>query len=48
MLDLIKADKFGLKDFQLVKSSEQGMLAEVQRATSHKEDLVFLAGRRIR
>ena len=42
VLDLIKDDKFGLKDFQLVESSEQGMLAEVQRATSHKEDVVFL------
>jgi glycine betaine/proline transport system substrate-binding protein len=45
VLDLIKGDKFGLKNFQLVESSEQGMLAEVQRATSHKEDVVFLAGR---
>ena len=34
VLDIIKGDKFGLKDFQLVESSEQGMLAEVQRATS--------------
>jgi glycine betaine/proline transport system substrate-binding protein len=42
VLDLIKDGKFGLKDFQLVESSEQGMLAEVQRATSHKEDVVFL------
>jgi glycine betaine/proline transport system substrate-binding protein len=42
VLDLIKGDKFGLKDFQLVESSEQGMLAEVQRATGHKEDIVFL------
>ena len=42
VLDLIKGDKFGLKNFQLVESSEQGMLAEVQRATSHKEDVVFL------
>ena len=42
VLDLIKGDKFGLKDFQLVESSEQGMLSEVQRATSHKEDVVFL------
>jgi len=42
VLDLIKGDKFGLKDFTLVESSEQGMLAEVQRATSHKEDVVFL------
>ena len=42
VLDLIKGDKFGLKDFQVVESSEQGMLSEVQRATSHKEDVVFL------
>jgi glycine betaine/proline transport system substrate-binding protein len=42
ILDILKGDKFGLKDFQLVESSEQGMLAEVQRATSHKEDVVFL------
>ena len=42
VLDLIKGDKFGLKDFQLIESSEQGMLSEVQRATSHKEDVVFL------
>ena len=42
VLGLIKADKFGLKDFQVVESSEQGMLSEVQRATSHKEDVVFL------
>jgi glycine betaine/proline transport system substrate-binding protein len=42
ILDIIKGGKFGLKDFQLVESSEQGMLAEVQRATSHKEDVVFL------
>ena len=27
VLDIIKGDKFGLKDFQLVESSEQGMLA---------------------
>lgn len=42
VLDLIKGDKFGLKNFQVVESSEQGMLSEVQRATSHKEDVVFL------
>jgi glycine betaine/proline transport system substrate-binding protein len=42
VLDIIKGGKFGLKDFQLVESSEQGMLAEVQRATTHKEDVVFL------
>lgn len=42
VLDLIKDDKFGLKSFQVVESSEQGMLSEVQRASSHKEDVVFL------
>jgi glycine betaine/proline transport system substrate-binding protein len=42
VLDLIKKNADGLKDFKLVESSEQGMLAEVQRATSHKEDIVFL------
>jgi glycine betaine/proline transport system substrate-binding protein len=42
VLDLIKGDKFGLKDFQLVESSEQGMLSQVQRATTRQEDVVFL------
>ena len=28
ILDMIKADSFGLKDFELVESSEQGMLAQ--------------------
>ena len=42
ILDLIKKDADGLKDFQVVESSEQGMLSEVDRATKHKEDVVFL------
>lgn len=42
ILDMIKGDKFGLKDFQLVESSEQGMLAQVERATKRKEPVVFL------
>jgi glycine betaine/proline transport system substrate-binding protein len=42
VLDIIKGNKFSLGNFQLVESSEQGMLAEVQRATGHKEDVVFL------
>jgi glycine betaine/proline transport system substrate-binding protein len=42
VLDIIKDNKFGLKDFQLVESSEQGMLAQVQRATTRNEDVVFL------
>lgn len=42
VLDMIKEDKFGLKGFELVESSEQGMLAQVDRATRRKEDIVFL------
>jgi glycine betaine/proline transport system substrate-binding protein len=42
VLDLIKKNEFGLGSFQLVESSEQGMLAQVQRATARKEDIVFL------
>jgi glycine betaine/proline transport system substrate-binding protein len=42
ILDMIKDDKFGLKGFELVESSEQGMLAQVERATSRNEDVVFL------
>ena len=42
VLDMIKNGKFGLKDFQLVESSEQGMLSEVENATRRHEDVVFL------
>jgi len=42
ILDMIKADQFGLSGFEVVESSEQGMLAEVARATRRKEDVVFL------
>ncbi|QIB33364.1 choline ABC transporter substrate-binding protein [Ancylobacter pratisalsi] len=42
ILDMIKDDKFGLKGFDLVESSEQGMLAQVERATRRKEAIVFL------
>jgi glycine betaine/proline transport system substrate-binding protein len=42
ILDMIKDDKFGVKSFQLVESSEQGMLAQVERATKRKEPIVFL------
>ena len=42
ILDMIKDNKFELKGFELVESSEQGMLAEVERATKKNEDLVFL------
>jgi len=42
ILGMIEGDQFGLKGFELVESSEQGMLSQVQRATSRKEPIVFL------
>ncbi len=42
ILDMIKNDTFGLKDFQLVESSEQGMLAQVKRAVGKNDPIVFL------
>ncbi|TWG97158.1 glycine betaine/proline transport system substrate-binding protein [Mesorhizobium sp. J18] len=42
ILDMIENDKFGLKDFELVESSEAGMLSQVRRAVQSKEDVVFL------
>lgn len=42
ILDMIKDDKFGVKGFQLVESSEQGMLAQVERASRRKEHVIFL------
>jgi glycine betaine/proline transport system substrate-binding protein len=42
ILDMIKDNKFDLKEFELVESSEQGMLAQVERATAKNEPVVFL------
>jgi glycine betaine/proline transport system substrate-binding protein len=42
ILGMITDGKFGLKDFELVESSEAGMLSQVERATGNKEDVVFL------
>jgi glycine betaine/proline transport system substrate-binding protein len=42
ILDMIAADKFGLKDFEVVESSEAGMLSAVQKAAGSKGDVVFL------
>ena len=39
---MIDNNTFGLKDFKLVESSEQGMLAQVARATRQNKDIVFL------
>jgi glycine betaine/proline transport system substrate-binding protein len=43
ILQIIKQNAFGLGTYKLVESSEQGMLAEVERATSDQRPIVFLA-----
>lgn len=40
--DMIDGDAFGLKGFKVVESSEQGMLAQVSRASKRDEPVVFL------
>ena len=40
--DMIDGDVFGLGDFEVVESSEQGMLAQVERAEDRGEAVVFL------
>ncbi|MGE0239887.1 MAG: choline ABC transporter substrate-binding protein [Parvibaculaceae bacterium] len=42
ILDMISADKFGLKGFELVESSEQGMLSQVAKSVPKNTDIVFL------
>jgi glycine betaine/proline transport system substrate-binding protein len=42
ILKMIDDDAFGLKGFELVESSEQGMLAQVARAAQNQEPIVFL------
>jgi glycine betaine/proline transport system substrate-binding protein len=42
VLEMIRTDRFGLKDFQLVQSSERGMLAHVEHAIQRREPIVFL------
>ncbi len=43
VLSMIKGDVYGTKDFDLVESSEQGMLAELDRAIRRHRPIVFLA-----
>ncbi len=43
ILDMIAADAFGMSAFEIVESSEQGMLAQVERKTGRDEPIVFLA-----
>jgi glycine betaine/proline transport system substrate-binding protein len=42
ILDMIASDTFGLGGFDLVESSEQGMLAQVARSVAAEEPIVFL------
>ena len=42
IIDMIEADAFGLGDFDIVESSEQGMLSQVARAVRNEEWIVFL------
>ncbi len=42
ILSMIEADAFGLNGFEVVESSEQGMLAQVARAQRKGEPIVFL------
>ncbi|HTV51894.1 MAG TPA: choline ABC transporter permease subunit [Steroidobacteraceae bacterium] len=43
ILGMIRQNLFGLGDFKLLESSEQGMLAEVERAFRTHRPIVFLA-----
>jgi glycine betaine/proline transport system substrate-binding protein len=43
VLKMLKENQFGLGEFKLIESSEQGMLAQVERAYRNKEPVVFLA-----
>jgi glycine betaine/proline transport system substrate-binding protein len=42
IIEMIGADAFGLSGFEVVESSEQGMLAQVARADRRGEPVVFL------
>jgi glycine betaine/proline transport system substrate-binding protein len=41
-MDMIADDAFGLEGFEVKESSEQGMLAQVERATRRDEPIIFL------
>src|SRR5260370_12700518 len=43
VLKMLKEDQLGLGDFKLIESSEQGELAQVERAYRGKQPIVFLA-----
>ena len=43
VLDMLKQNQFGLGGFKLIESSEQGMLAQVERSYHDRKPIVFLA-----
>lgn len=43
ILSMLKQNQFGLGEFKLIESSEQGMLAEVERAYRARAPILFLA-----
>jgi glycine betaine/proline transport system substrate-binding protein len=43
LLEMIRKDDFGLAGFKLVESSEQGMLAQVERSVRARQPVVLLA-----
>ena len=42
IMDMIKKDSFGLKNFSIRESSEQGMLSQVERLSKRDKPIVFL------
>ena len=42
ILDMIDKNAFGLNEFEVAESSEQGMLAQVERTTNKGEPIIFL------
>ncbi len=42
IMDMVDGDAFGLKGFEVVESSEQGMLAQAMRSEERGEPIVFL------
>jgi glycine betaine/proline transport system substrate-binding protein len=42
IIEMLESGAFGLEGFEVVESSEQGMLAQVERATRRDEPIVFL------
>jgi len=42
IMDMIADDAFGLEGFEVKESSEQGMLAQVERTTRRDEPIIFL------